>query len=149
MDEKMREIEGKWEEEFKSDWDKLKQKAEQFCSRDLDVVTIEALCKIYYFQACRERQKRIKELEDARLLEAQRGDHWIEKYKELEAYHRPDCNCLLDDESDAVLYDYQSCTCPSWQKEVIELKIKIKELEEELDKIRRTQDYFINKPQTD
>ena len=26
---------------------------------------------------------------------------------------------------------------------------KIKELEEELDKIRRTQDYFINKPQTD
>lgn len=27
---------------------------------------------------------RIKELEDARLLEAQRGDHWIEKYKELE-----------------------------------------------------------------
>jgi hypothetical protein len=43
----------------------------------------------------------------------------------LKSYHRSDCNCLLDDESDQVLYDYQQCTCPSWQEEVNKLKSQL------------------------
>jgi len=46
---------------------------------------------------------------------------------------------------------------PEWKDETIDILegeikvilVRIKKLEEELDKIRRTQDYFINKPQTD
>ena len=36
-----------------------------------------------------------------------------------------------------------------WCAAYLDCREYIKELEEELDKIRRTQDYFINKPQTD
>ena len=59
MDERTREVEEKWEKEFKSDWDEHTRMAEQYCGRSL-VATLEVLCRIYYFQACR---TRIKELE--------------------------------------------------------------------------------------
>jgi len=94
MDEKMKieEIEEKWEKEFKSDWDIHKQEAEQFLGKILDVKTIEALCRIYYFQACRKRQEEgqaiLSECERLKdfIKENYPSDHFdlVERVKELE-----------------------------------------------------------------
>jgi hypothetical protein len=40
----------------------------------------------------------------------------------LRSYHRPDCNALLDDESDVVLADCGECTCPAWAREVAAMR---------------------------
>jgi hypothetical protein len=41
----------------------------------------------------------------------------------LKSYHRPDCNALLDDESDYVhLADAGECTCPAWAQEVADMR---------------------------
>ncbi len=73
-----------------------------------------------------EKEKGTNELDKAKTIST---NQLLSRIKELESYHRSDCNCLLDDESDEVLYDYRQCTCPSWQQEVNGLEARIKKLE--------------------